>query len=96
MAIDADAFADEYNEFNKTMNRGYRLGQWFAAEFGSTQCRALTQCDFATVAGVSRYIDGDAVARCRAIAARVAQEVDRVIEAHSRGGQERRTTDQGS
>ena len=83
MAIGADAFSDKYNEFNKTMNLGHRLARWFIAEFGSTQCRALTQCEFSTAAGVSRYVEGGAVVRCRVIATRVAQEVDRVIAQRS-------------
>jgi hypothetical protein len=61
------------------MNCGHQLSKWFAAEFGSTQCRAITQCEFSTAAGVSRYIDGGTIQRCRAITQRVARAVDRLI-----------------
>ena len=79
MAAGGDAFADKYNEFNKTMNLGHRLSRWFAGELGSTQCRAITHCDFSTMAGTSRYIERGMIERCRALAHRVALEVDRLI-----------------
>lgn len=36
------AFDDSVNKFNRSMNRGGELAAWFAAQFGSTQCRAIT------------------------------------------------------
>ena len=78
MAVGGDAFADKYNAFNKTMNLGHRLAEWFTAEFGSTQCLAITRCDFSTAAGVTRYIENGTVRRCLALARRVALEVDRM------------------
>jgi hypothetical protein len=80
MAVGGDAFADKYNAFNKTMNLGHRLSRWFAAEFGSTQCHAITQCDFSTTAGASQYITSDTVRRCRVLPERVALKVDHLIE----------------
>jgi hypothetical protein len=85
MAVGGDAFADKYNEFNKTMNRGHRLARWFTSEFGSTQCHAITRCDFSTAAGVTQYIDSDTVGQCRALAQRVAAEVERLIEPATAG-----------
>ena len=79
MAIGGDAFADDRNAFNGVMNLGHRLSQWFTAEFGSTQCRSITQCDFSTIAGARQYIEGDGVTRCRAIAEKVALKVQKVI-----------------
>lgn len=52
MAVGGDAFADELNAFDPVMNLGHKLANWFRGEFGSTQCRALTGCDFASTAGV--------------------------------------------
>jgi C_GCAxxG_C_C family probable redox protein len=75
MAVRGDAFADDVNAFNKTMNLGNRLAQGFTAEFGSAQCRAITQCDFSTPEGVQRYVEGGGMARCSAIAERVAFRV---------------------
>ncbi len=80
MAVRGDAFADDVNAFNKTMNLGNRLAQGFTAKFGSTQCRAITQCDFATTEGVQRYIDGGGAARCKAIAESVAHRVLSMIQ----------------
>jgi hypothetical protein len=80
MAVSGDAFADERNAFNRAMNRGHDLARWFAARFGSTQCRELTGCDFDTVAGVRRYIEGDGVTRCGAMAREVSAEVRRLVE----------------
>ena len=62
------------------MNLGNRLSQWFTAEFGSTQCGAITQCDFSTTEGVQRYIDDGGTARCSAIAQRVALRVLGMIQ----------------
>jgi hypothetical protein len=79
MAIGGDAFADKLNAFNRIMNLGHRLSQWFAAEFGSTQCRVITQCDFSTTEGVRRYIESGGTAWCSAIAKRVAHRVQGMI-----------------
>ena len=75
MAVRGDAFNDDLNAFSKIMNLGNRLAQWFTAEFGSTQCGAITQCDFSTTEGVQRYIDGGGTARCSAMAQSVALRV---------------------
>jgi hypothetical protein len=80
MAIGGDAFTDDLNAFSKSMNRGNRLAQWFRAEFGSTQCRAITQCDFSTTAGVQHYIADGGTARCRAMAQSVAHRVQGMIQ----------------
>jgi Putative redox-active protein (C_GCAxxG_C_C) len=80
MAIRGDAFNDDLNAFSKTMNLGNRLSQWFTAEFGSTQCGAITQCDFSTTEGVQRYIDGGGAARCNAIGQSVAHRVLGMIQ----------------
>jgi hypothetical protein len=80
MAIGGDAFADELNAFNRVMNLGHELSHWFEAEFGSTQCRALTRCDFASTADVDEYIDRDATADCARLARRVAERVSAVVE----------------
>ena len=57
------------------MNRGYGLSKWFAKEFGSTQCQAITHCNFSDAQGVSQYIDGGCITRCKLIAGRVAEKV---------------------
>jgi C_GCAxxG_C_C family probable redox protein len=75
MALGGDAFDDSTNAFNKTMNAGHRLAQWFARLFGSTRCRALTACDFAHRADVRRYIECDGTARCQRLARQVADQV---------------------
>lgn len=80
MAVRGDAFADERNAFNRAMNRGHELARWFAGHFGSTRCRELTGCDFDTAAGVGRYIEGDAVTRCGAMACEVETQAQRIVE----------------
>lgn len=79
MAIGGDAFKDGVNAFNRVMNLGHRLSQWFAGRFGSTRCRTITQCDFSTTEGVERYVASGGTARCRGIAEQVAQEVRSMI-----------------
>jgi hypothetical protein len=73
---------DSLNEFNKSMNRGYRLSEWFVKEFGSTQCQAITQCDFSSQSGASLYMDSNRVAMCRTIADRVAEKVQEMLVYH--------------
>ena len=51
MAAGGDAFADDVNKFNRTMNLGHQLAKWFTGAFGSTQCRDITGCDFSTTVG---------------------------------------------
>jgi hypothetical protein len=80
MAVGGDAFADKLNAFNRVMNLGHQLSEWFEAEFGSTQCRALTRCDFASTADVDEYIDRDGTADCARLARRVAEHVSAMVE----------------
>ena len=77
MTAGGNAFEERLNKFNRSMNRGYRLSKWFAKEFGSTQCQAITECDFSTSEGVRKYLAGDCVSRCKNIAKRVAEKVER-------------------
>ena len=81
MAAGGDAFADDLNKFNRTMNLGHQLAKWFTGAFGSTQCRGIIGCEFSTTAGVNQYIDTDRVARCQMIAHQVAVRVERMIDA---------------
>ena len=80
MVSGGDAFSDGVNKFNRAINTGHRLSKWFRTEFGSTQCQAITQCDFSCQAGVEKYIDGDGVTRCRRIAKMVAEQVQKILK----------------
>lgn len=84
MAAGGNAFEDRLNAFNKTMNLGHGLSQWFAAKFGSTQCRAIAQSDFSTIDGVRSYLDSGRLARCRQIACSVAERVATMIRSADR------------
>jgi len=75
MKTGGNAFADHINKFNGVMNLGNSLARWFIAEFGDTQCQAITGCDFSSPAAVRRYIETDGLARCREIAEKVADQV---------------------
>ncbi|MCX6031583.1 MAG: C-GCAxxG-C-C family protein [Chloroflexi bacterium] len=79
MTAGGDAFDERINKFNRSMNRGYRLSKWFVKEFGSTQCQAITQCDFSDSTGVSNYIEGNCITRCRVIAGNVAERVQMML-----------------
>ena len=81
MAVGGNAGADHLNAFNPVMNLGHELAKWFNAEFGSTRCRALTGCDFASTDGVRNYIATGGTARCARIAERVAARVAALIGA---------------
>ncbi len=79
MTVDGNAFEDKLNKFNHSMNLGYKLSKWFTREFGSTQCQAITQCDFSDPKGVTDYIADGCVTRCRQIAEKVAAKVQTMI-----------------
>jgi C_GCAxxG_C_C family probable redox protein len=81
MTVGGDAFDDGLNKFNPSMNRGYKLSKWFVGEFGSTQCEAITGCDFSGPQGVSTYVEGNQIAKCRAIGCRVAEQVQTLLDA---------------
>lgn len=80
MSLRGNAFADNINKFNRTMNMGNKLAHWFTNEFGSTQCRAITTCDFSCAAGVCQYQESNCIAKCKRIAEKVAHKVQQVIE----------------
>jgi len=80
MVSGRDAFNDSVNKFNPAMNTGYRLSKWFRREFRSTQCQAITQCDFSSAEGAEKYISSDGIARCRRIAKMVAEQVQNILE----------------
>jgi C_GCAxxG_C_C family probable redox protein len=80
MVSGGNAFTDEVNKFNRALNTGHRLSKWFRTEFGSTQCRAITQCDFSCKAGIVKYIADDGVTRCRRIAQMVAEQVQNILK----------------
>jgi hypothetical protein len=79
MTVGGNAFDEKINKFNRSMNRGYKLSRWFTKEFGSTQCQAITNCDFSDITGVNNYIEGDCITRCKQIAEKVAEKVQITI-----------------
>ncbi len=79
MTVGGNAFDEKINKFNRSMNRGYNLSRWFTKEFGSTQCQAITQCDFSEQTGVNNYIDGGFITRCKQITEKVATQVQTMI-----------------
>ena len=61
------------------MNLGHKLAEWFRDDFGSTQCRALTGCDFASADDVRGYVASDGTARCEGIAHGIAARVTEMV-----------------
>ena len=80
MVSGGNAFTEDVNNFNRAINTCHRLAKWFRGQFGSTQCHAITQCDFACRASVEKYIAGDGITRCRRIANLVAEQVQNIFE----------------
>ncbi len=80
MTVDGNAFDDKLNKFNHSMNQGYKLSKWFAKEFGSTQCQAITQCDFSSSDGVDNFVASNCIAHCREIAEKVGNRVLQVLD----------------
>jgi hypothetical protein len=79
MTAGGNAFDDQLNKFNRSMNRGYRLSKWLTKEFGSTQCQAITGCDFSDPAGVNRYIAEDHISQCKMVAGKVVEKVQEIL-----------------
>jgi len=79
MSLDGNAFDEKLNKFNRSMNRGYKLSKWFTKEFGSTQCQAITGCNFSELVGVNKYISGGCLTRCKHIAGKVAEKVQQML-----------------
>jgi hypothetical protein len=79
MTAGGNAFDERINKFNRSMNCGYRLSKWFRKEFGSTQCQAITGCDFSDSKGVSKYVEGDLITKCRTIGCQVAEKVQMLL-----------------
>ena len=80
MVSHGDPFDESVNKFNRAMNTGHRLSKWFRSEFGSTQCQAITQCDFSSAAGVEKYISSDCITQCRNIVKMTAGQVINILE----------------
>ncbi|HSB66515.1 MAG TPA: C-GCAxxG-C-C family protein [Anaerolineales bacterium] len=79
MTVDGNAFDDKLNKFNHSMNLGYKLSKWFTREFGSTQCQAITQCDFADPAGVDNFIGSGGINHCKQITEKVADKISLML-----------------
>jgi C_GCAxxG_C_C family probable redox protein len=79
MTVDGNSTDDKLNKFNHSMNLGYKLSKWFTKEFGSTQCQAITRCDFSNPTGVNNYIEGGCITQCKQIAEKVAAKVQIII-----------------
>ncbi len=79
MTIGGNAFDEKINKFNRSMNKGYQLSKWFRREFGSTQCRMITQCDFSSPGNAKRYTENGGITRCREISEKVAERVQQML-----------------
>ncbi len=79
MTAGGDAFEEGINNFNTTIQRGDQLAKWFVKEYGSTQCRAITQCDFSNPEGVRKYMEDDHITRCKGMAEKVAEKVKQIL-----------------
>lgn len=79
MAAGGYAFEDGINKFNRSIHRGDQLSKWFVNAYGSTQCQAITQCDFSDPEGVGSYIEGGRITRCKEIAEKVAGQVQQIL-----------------
>jgi hypothetical protein len=79
MVAGGNAFADNLNKFNKLMNTGHTMSEWFTSEFGSTLCRDVTKCEFSSLEDVKSYISNGSVNKCRIIAEKVARQAEMII-----------------
>jgi len=68
MMTGGEALRDDVNKFNRIMNTGHRMSEWFTKEYGSTRCRAITRCDFSNPDGARSFQGSNQIERCRKIA----------------------------
>lgn len=80
LAKGMDIADESINKFHRVINLGHRLSEWFVAAYGSTQCRAITRCDFASTTDEDQYIANNGIMACRTIAHRVAEQTQNIIE----------------
>jgi C_GCAxxG_C_C family probable redox protein len=64
---DKDFMKPEVNKFHTAIMIGNVYGEWFIKEFGSSQCRDITQCDFALPQDADRYINDNKIEYCKNI-----------------------------
>jgi hypothetical protein len=81
MLLGGDAMADDVNGFNRAIRVGGRLLRWSAGTLGGTRCRELAGAELCTPQGCGEYLARGGVARCREVAARVADQVRRILAA---------------
>jgi hypothetical protein len=79
--------ASAARSFPLLMSDGLHRALWFAAEFGSTQCREITRCNFSGLDDVGRYIDSGDTARCVALAERVERAVQGLVAGAAAAGE---------
>ncbi len=79
MMTGGDALRDDINKFNRIMNTGNRMSEWFTKEFGGTQCRDITRCDFSNLSGVKSFQRDKRIERCRRIADSVSRRAREII-----------------
>ena len=79
MTVGGNAFDEEINESNRSLNREYGLSRWFTAEFGSTQREAITHRGSSDPMGVDSYTEGDCITKCMRIADKPAVRVQTMI-----------------
>ncbi len=81
------AFDERINKFSRSVKRGNQLSKWFVEEFGSTQCQAITQCDFSDSWGVDNFIECNRISHCMEIATKVAEKVQQILVDGNEGDQ---------
>lgn len=85
MIAGGNAMADNMNKFNRILNLGYRMSEWFKNEFGSTLCSDLTKCDFSSSESVHKYIDNGTINTCKIVAEKVALRTEMIIKQKGAG-----------
>jgi hypothetical protein len=80
MLTGGDMMADHVNNFNPAINRGQQLMEWFENEQRSLDCADLTGIDIGDPGSITRYLSGDGITRCEAIAEAVAVKVRAITQ----------------
>jgi C_GCAxxG_C_C family probable redox protein len=76
---DNRAMSDELNGFNRAINSGTELGEWFLKEFGATTCYEICGSNFSQKKDVVNFLSGKCLNRCSVITEKVADKVISMI-----------------
>ena len=79
MKKNEDYNKENLNNFHKAMMISKDFGKWFEKEFGSSQCKEITQCNFSSCDDIDNYISNKKLNNCRKIVSKVSEKIEEIL-----------------